>query len=339
MRSVVIEAPYKVHIEDRVIPDRKKGEALLRMLYGGICGTDLKSYRGQMKYTSYPRTPGHEFSAEIVEIDDNDIGLKAGMIVTGNPYFNCHHCYSCDRGMVNCCMTSQTLGVQREGTFSDYFTLPIERIYPGNGIDAKTLSLVEPFCISYHGVSRASIKPGEKVLIVGAGTIGVFASIAAKNLGAKVYICDISKQKVDYACNEFNLEYGFVNSSAEVFNEEVRRLTAGNGFDVTIEAVGLGSTYLDCINAAAFGGRMIQLGVGNAPVEFPFTMLQQKELTVRGSRNALKQDFMEVISMIIKDDINLDKVITKVFKKENAPEAFDFFDKNSATTLKVLLEF
>ena len=97
MKAICIVEPGRVEIRDIEKPVRKPGEALLKLLYGGICGSDLGSYRGGNAYVSYPRVPGHEFSAEIVEIDDNDLGLKPGMIVTCNPYFNCGSCYSCKR--------------------------------------------------------------------------------------------------------------------------------------------------------------------------------------------------------------------------------------------------
>ena len=103
MKAIYIEEPGKVVIRDIEMPKRKSGEALLKVLYGGICGSDLGSYRGTFAYFDYPRIPGHEFAAEIVEIDDNDQGLKPGMVVTCNPYFNCGCCYSCERGIVNAC--------------------------------------------------------------------------------------------------------------------------------------------------------------------------------------------------------------------------------------------
>ena len=183
MKSVFIENPHQVVMKDIPRPVRKPGEALLKLLYGGICGSDLGSYRGTFAYFSYPRTPGHEFSAEIVEVDDNDYGLKPGMVVTCNPYFNCGECYSCRRGLVNACMDNQTMGVQREGAFSEYITMPLERIYDGKGLDPRVLAVIEPLCISYHGVKRAEVQRNDKVLIVGAGTIGILAAIAAKQKG------------------------------------------------------------------------------------------------------------------------------------------------------------
>ena len=89
--------------------------------------------------------------------------------------------------------------LQREGAFAEYITMPVERIYDGKGLDPKVLTLIEPFCISYHGVQRANVKAGEKVLVVGAGTIGVLAAVAAKAKGAEVTICDVAPDKLEYA--------------------------------------------------------------------------------------------------------------------------------------------
>lgn len=339
MKSILINKPGEVQIRETEKPTPQKGEALLKVLYGGICGSDLGTYRGTFAYVSYPRTPGHEFSAEIIEICENDKGLKPGMIVTCNPYFNCTTCYSCERGLVNCCTTNQTMGVQREGAFSEYITMPIERIYDGGGLSAKTLALIEPFCISYHGVSRANVKKGDKVLVLGAGTIGVLAAVAAKALGATVYISDIAKQKLDYAYKEFNLDGIILNDSPENFESQVSDITNGNGFDVTIEAVGLPSTFQNCIDAATFGGRVVLIGVGKKNLDFNFTMIQKKELNIFGSRNALKKDFLELIEIVKNGKVDLDKIVTNVYDFEDAPKAFEEFDQNAASMLKVLLKF
>lgn len=339
MKSIVINNPGEVEIKEVCKPIPKEGEALLKVLYGGICGSDLGTYRGTFAYVTYPRTPGHEFSAEIIEIGENDKGLKKGMIVTCNPYFNCTECYSCERGLVNCCTTNQTMGVQREGAFAEYITMPVERIYDGQGLSAKTLAMIEPFCISYHGVSRANVKAGDKVLVMGAGTIGVLAAVAAKAMGAEVYISDVAKQKLQYAYKEFALAGTILNEGQESFDRQVSEITNGNGFDVTIEAVGLPSTFQNCIDAAAFGGRVVLIGVGKKNLDFNFTLIQKKELNIFGSRNALKKDFLELIELVKTGKVDLDKIATNTYKMEDAPRAFEEFDKNAASMLKVLLEF
>lgn len=339
MKSMVINQPGEVLLEEAPMPVPKKGEALLKLLYGGICGSDLGSYRGTYAYFDYPRIPGHEFSAEIVEVEENEYGLKEGMIVTCNPYFNCTSCYSCRRGLVNCCTTNQTMGCQRDGAFSEYITMPLERIYDGKGLPAKTLALIEPFCISYHGVWRADMKEGDRVLVMGAGTIGVLAAVAAKSKGAEVYISDVAEKKLQYAYESFGLAGMLLNDSPEHFEAQVNEITNGDGFDVSIEAVGLPSTFQNCIDAAAFGGKVVLIGIGKKNLDFNFTLIQKKELNIMGSRNALKKDFLELIDLVKSGAIDLDKIVTNVYKFGDAPKAFAEFDAHAGEMLKVVFDF
>lgn len=339
MKSIVINRPGEVVFREDEFPVVREGEALLKILYGGICGSDLGSYRGTFAYFDYPRIPGHEFSAEIVEVGENSYGLKKGMIVTCNPYFNCTHCYSCHRGLVNCCTTNQTMGCQRDGAFSEYITMPLERIYDGRGLPPKTLALIEPFCISYHGVARADIQAGNKVLVLGAGTIGVLAAVAAKAKGAQVYIADVAEKKLQYAYESFGLAGALLNDSEESFMKQVNEITGGDGFDVTIEAVGLPSTFQNCIDAAAFGGNVVLIGVGKKNLDFNFTLIQKKELNIYGSRNALKKDFIELIDLVKSGGIDLEKIVTNVYKFQDAPTAFAEFDARAGEMLKVVIDF
>jgi 2-desacetyl-2-hydroxyethyl bacteriochlorophyllide A dehydrogenase len=348
MKAIYITEPGKVEIKEIKKPIRKNGEALLKVLYGGICGSDLGSYRGTFVYFDYPRIPGHEFSAEIVEIDENEQNLKPGMIVTANPYFNCTKCYSCERGFVNACMDNQTMGCQRDGAFCEYITMPIERIYDGKGLSPKVLAAIEPFCISYHGVQRAGIKHGDKVLVVGAGTIGVLAANAAKALGGEVYLTDIAAPKLDYAQKIFGFAGTILNDGPDALKNVMKEITGSiningketeYGFDVCIEAVGLPSTFQNCIDAAAFGGKVVLIGVGKQNLDFNFTLLQKKELNVFGSRNALMKDFVELIELVKAGKVDLEKIITDIYSFDDAAKAFKDFSTNGANMLKVGIDF
>lgn len=338
MKAITIVKPGLVEIREIEKPVIGKDEALLRPLYGGICGSDLNSYRGTNAYMAYPRVPGHEFSCEIVEIGENDRGFKAGDIVTANPYFNCGKCYSCRRGLVNACMSNQTMGVQREGGFSEYMAMPISRLIDGKGLDAKTLALIEPFCIGYHGIQRAGVKEGDRVLVVGAGTIGVLAAIAAKSRGAKVWICDVAPKKLEYALR-FGLDGTVLNDSPEALTRAVDEITDGNGFDVTVECVGLPSTFQNCLDAACFGGRVAVIGVGKHNIDLDFTVIQKKELNIYGSRNALTRDFEELIDTVKRQGLKLDDVVTNVYPFEDAAKAFEDFHQNAGSMLKVMIQF
>lgn len=338
MLAAVISNPKTIETRDMPIPTPAKDEALLKILYCGICGSDLGSYNGTMAYFTYPRVPGHEFSAQIVEIGPNERGFSVGDIVTGNPYFNCGKCYSCRRGLVNACMSNQTMGVQREGAFAEYIVMPVSRLIAGRGVSPKTLALVEPFCIGSHGVRRAGVTKGDRVLVVGAGTIGMMAAIAAKSEGAQVYVCDISEQKLEHA-RHFGVDGVILNESPEAFINRVNQITEDDGFDVTIEAVGLPSTLQNCLDAAAFGGRVAVVGVGKHNIDLNFTVIQKKELDIFGSRNALTADFEAVIAKLADGRLKLDDVITNVYPFAKVKEAFADFSANVASMLKVLVEF
>lgn len=339
MKAIYIKAPGRVEIKEAVMPVRKKGEVLLKVLYGGICGSDLGSYRGTFAYFDYPRIPGHEFSARVLEVDpDNEQGLHEGMIVTCNPYFNCGHCYSCRHGMVNACMDNQTLGCQRDGAFQEFITIPAERVYDGKGMDARLLAALEPLCISYHGVTRANVRPGDRVLVIGAGTIGILAAFSAKARGAGVWVTDVSEGKLKMA-EGFGVDGVFLNEDPKTFDRHVKELTEGNGFDVAIEAVGIPSTFQNCIDAACFGGRVVLIGVGKQNLDFNFTLIQKKELNVYGSRNALKKDFLELIDMVNEKKVPLERIITDVYPFEEVGRAFEDFSKNPGDMLKVVIDF
>ena len=336
-RSIVIKAPGEVEIIEAPMPVRQHGEVLLQLEYGGICGSDLGSYRGTFAYFEYPRIPGHEFSARILECDPgNAYGLRPGMTVTANPYFNCGSCYSCRRGLVNACVRNETLGCQRDGVFSTYFTLPESRIYDGKGISAKALAAVEPFCIGYHAVKRAGIQKGDRVLVVGAGTIGVVTAVSEKLQGAEVTVCDVAPRKLDLA-RQFGIELTVLNDSPEALPAWTEQYTGGDGYDVCCEAVGLPSTFMNCIDAVCYGGKVVDIGVSKQDLSFFYTIIQKKELNIFGSRNALKADFLEVIDRIAAGELDIEKLVTDEYPFEKAPQAFADFSAHAGDMLKVML--
>ncbi len=336
MKTVLIEKPFEIAVTDTEMPVAKEGEAILKVLYCGICGADVASYTGNQPFTTYPRIPGHEFSAQIVSIPENDKGLKAGDIVTANPYFNCGECYSCQRGFVNCCTDNQTMGVQRDGSFREYIAMPVERIYDGKGLSAKELALVEPFTISYHALHRAPVKPGDKVLVVGAGPIGLFALISAKAQGAEVTVADVLDGRLEKATH-FGAD-GVINSAKLDIVEEAMRITGGNGFDVCVEACGQSVTFLNCIDCAAFAANIILIGNGKKETTFLHSILLKKELNVFGSRNSYAKDFREVIDLIASGKVNVLDMVSAVYPMAEANVAFKALANNDGSLAKVLIE-
>lgn len=337
MKAIEITKPGEIRLIEKEMPKAKQGEALLKVLYCGICGADVASYTGNQPFTTYPRIPGHEFSAQIVEIPENDRGLKAGDIVTCNPYFNCGECYACKRGIVNACHDNQTMGVQRDGSFQEYITMPVERIIDGKGLSAKELALIEPFSISCHALSRAEVKKGDNLLIMGAGPIGLFALMRAKALGARVLIADMLSSRLTLA-KEFGADC-IVNVKENDLHTVCSDFTDGNGFDVCVEACGAPETFLSCIDEAAHGANIILIGNGKRETTFVHSVILKKELNIFGSRNAFTKDFETLIDLVKSGKIDILKIVSGVYEKENAAKAFEALKHNDGTLAKLLIKF
>ena len=337
MKAICITQPFETEIRDIPMPVPEAGEVLLRILYCGICGADVASFTGNQPFTTYPRIPGHEFSAQIVSIPENDRGLKPGDLVTCNPYFNCGTCYACRKGRVNACMDNQTMGVQRDGAFCEYIRMPLERIIPGGGLNARQLALIEPFAISRHAVSRGDIHPGDRVLVVGAGPIGLFALLAAKAKGAEVTVCDLLQGRLDKALH-FGADHVVCSGAADE-SEQLAAITGGNGFDICVEACGQSITFLKCIEQACHGASVILIGNGKKETTFLHSILLKKELNVYGSRNAYTADFEALISLVSSGAVPVTDMISAEYDYTEAAAAFDALSHNNGSLEKVLLRF
>ena len=337
MKAISITRPFETEILDLPDPVPAAGEALLRILYCGICGADVASYTGNQPFTTYPRIPGHEFSAQIVSVPKNDRNLKAGDLVTCNPYFNCGTCHACRKGRVNACMDNQTMGVQRDGAFCEYIRMPLERIIPGGSLNARQLALIEPFSISRHAISRGDIQPGDKVLVVGAGPIGLFALLAARARGAEVTVCDLLQGRLDKAL-QFGADH-VVNSSVADETEQFAAITGGSGFDVCVEACGQSVTFLKCIEQACHGASVILIGNGKKETTFLHSVLLKKELNVYGSRNAHTRDFEALIGLVSSGSVPVTDMISAEYDYREAASAFEALVHNDGSLEKVLLRF
>lgn len=335
MRAIEITAPGVIRIIEKEIPQPQAGEALLQVLYGGICGADVASYTGNQPFTTYPRIPGHELSARIISIPANDRGLKPGDVVTCNPYFNCGTCYACRRGLVNACHDNRTMGVQRDGGFQEYITMPVARIIDGKGLSAKELALIEPFSISCHALSRAEVKVGDNLLIMGAGPIGLFALLRAKALGARVLIADMLENRLALAA-EFGADET-VNVKKADLHAACDAFTGENGFDVCVEACGAPETFLSCIGEAAHGANVILIGNGKRETTFVHSILLKKELNVFGSRNAFTSDFETLIDLVKDGMADVLKMVSGVYPMQDAAAAFEALAHNDGSLAKLLI--
>ena len=314
------------------------GEVLLKMRYVGFCGSDLNTFRGGNPMVKMPVVPGHEVGAEIVSIGKNvPETLKPGMIVTVNPYTNCGKCASCRNDRVNACEHNETLGVQRWGAMRELFVLPWEKVIPAGSLDPRTCALIEPMSVGFHAVNRAQVTDVDVVMVIGCGMVGMGAIVRAALRGATVIAADIDDEKLALA-KEMGATYT-VNTKIEDAHARLQEMTGGFGPDVVIEAVGSVPTYQMAINEVAFTGRVVCIGYAKTEVSFQTKYFVQKELDIRGSRNAQPSDFRAVIHYLERGTCPVDRLISGDVAPEGALEAMQQWAANPGKVFRILVHF
>lgn len=338
MKAVQIVKPSEIRVVELDKPVVGTGEVLVRVKYVGFCGSDLNTFLGRNPMVKLPVIPGHEVGAVIEEIGDGvPSGFEVGMNVTLNPYTNCGKCASCRNGRVNACEHNETLGVQRNGVMCEYAVLPWEKIIPAGDLSPRDCALIEPMSVGFHAVSRARIADNEYVMVIGCGMIGIGAIVRAALRGATVIAVDIDDEKLELA-KKIGASY-VINSKTENVHLRMLEFTQGLGADVVIEAVGSPVTYVMAVDEVGFTGRVVCIGYAKSEVVFQTKLFVQKELDIRGSRNALPADFRSVINYMKTGNCPVDKLISKVVAPEKASDAMTEWAANPGKVFRILVNF
>ena len=325
-------------VMEMAAPQVGDNEVLLKMEYVGFCGSDLNTFRGGNPMVKMPVVPGHEVGATIVSVGSKvPEELKPGMTVTVNPYTNCGKCASCRNGRVNACEHNETLGVQRWGAMREYLALPWEKVIPAGDLSPRTCALIEPMSVGFHAVSRAQVTDIDTVMVIGCGMVGMGAIVRAAQRGATVIAADIDNEKLALA-HEMGATYT-INTLTEDVHARLQEETGGFGPDVVIEAVGSPVTYQMAVNEVAFTGRVVCIGYAKSEVSFQTKYFVQKELDIRGSRNAQPSDFRAVIRYLERGKCPVDCLISREVSPEEASEAMQQWAANPGKVFRILVKF
>jgi threonine dehydrogenase-like Zn-dependent dehydrogenase len=336
MRALVIDRPGEARVVEIKPPAADPLEATMRIRRIGLCGTDLSTFLGKNPLVTYPRIPGHEVAATLEHVPDNDLGLAEGMDVTLSPYTNCGQCAACRQGRVNACRFNQTLGVQRDGALLDRFSMPLTRLYAAP-LPVEELCLVEPLTVGCHAVARGSVTSADTVAIYGCGGVGLGAVSAAAFRGANVIAIDLDDKKLAIAQSSGAAH--LINSAREDVHSRLQQITSGHGPEVIIEAIGRPETFRAAIEEVAFTGRVVYIGYAKDLVSYETRLFVQKELDILGSRNALPQDFREVIRMFEQKRFPTADAISAVVPLHEAPAILRAWSENPAAYTKIMITF
>ena len=338
MKVIHIPEAGKVILTQEPQPQVKPDEVLLKLNYVGFCGSDLNTYLGRNTMAKENVIPGHEISATIAALGSTvPDTLQVGATVTVNPYTACGTCPSCQNRRANACQHNETLGVQRDGAMREYIALPWQKIIPVTGVALRDCALIEPMSVGFHAVSRGEVTDTDTVVVFGCGMVGMGAIVRAARRGATVIAVDLSDEKLAIA-KSFGAHYG-INSAKEDLLARVNELTNNRGADVVIEAVGSPATYVAAVDIVSFTGRVVCIGYAKSSVSFQTKFFVQKELDIRGSRNAMPSDFMGVIRYLQSCPVSLDSVVSGVVAPEEASKALAQWEKAPGEVFRILVKF
>lgn len=338
MKAIKYEKPWDVACVEQEKPVPGQGQALIRIMTAGICGSDIGAYRGTNGLVSYPRVIGHELAGIIEAIDEanNPKGLQVGDRVIIDPYLYCGHCYPCNIGRTNCCTDLHVLGVHVDGGMAEYFCHPTDMLVKmPDEMDWTLAAMAEPLTISLHGIHRGSLKGGEYVAIYGAGTIGVLAGMAAEAYGAHAIIIDLVQERLDFA-SSVGIEYT-INSGSEDPVQKIAEITGGDMAQLVMECTGANACIRQTLDAVSSAGRITFTGWPKKETSIPTDMITKKEVDIRGARTSAGE-FEEAIELIMSGQVDIRRILTKTVSMEEAPETIIDIEKNPGDYLKVVVQ-
>ncbi|MBR2188958.1 MAG: alcohol dehydrogenase catalytic domain-containing protein [Eubacterium sp.] len=327
MKAAVITEANQICLQDADIPELKDGEALIRVKYCGICGSDIHVLKGAHPTAQFPVIPGHEFVGELVEVAGEEYRdrFRIGDTVVAQPFFSCGNCEPCAKGEDNVCRHLKFMGAHVNGGFAEYVKVAARKMYAvPDTLDLRLAALTEPLAVAVHDVRRSGLKVGESVLIIGGGPIGILIALVADHAGAgSVVISEISEFRRSFA-EEMGIRT--LNPLDEDFESQVAELTEGKGFDVTFEVSGSMPGITTAISDTAIFGTVVVVGMTSRPYPVALSEVFAKELSIRGVRIHNQYSFMGAVELLKSGKLNsrLEKLVSRIYPLKEVEEAFSF---------------
>lgn len=335
MKALICTTPHQFDYADIAEPVAANDQTLLKIKRIGICGTDLHAFEGTQPFFNYPRILGHELAAEIVQT--NTTGFNIGEPVTIIPYFNCGVCIACRMGKPNCCVSINVCGVHVDGGMRQYLSVPSYSLVHGDGLSFDELALVEPLAIGAHGVRRAGIIPGEFVLVIGAGPIGLGTMEFARIAKGHVIAMDINDDRLRFCRDKLKVEHT-VNPVSEDAMEKLKTITNGDMPTVVIDATGSLKAINNAFQYLGHGGRYVLIGLQKGDISFNHPEFHKRESTLMSSRNATRADFEHVVSSMKNKLVTPATYITHRVSFDQVKDNFESWLNPATGVIKAMVE-
>jgi len=312
--------------EAKALPAIKKNEVKIKVVYGGICGSDLKVYKGLITYAAYPLRPGHEVVGTVIEAGQ-EVSHKVGTRVVVFPNTFCGQCEYCKRGKTNICESKQPIGVSSDGVFAQEVIIEAKYIVavPDEIADERAV-LIEPFAVTVHALRHANIQEGDSVAIIGGGTEGLFSVALANKVGAKITVIDVNPVKLEIAKR--------LGKNVQTLHPKD---VGDQFFDVVVEAAGVPASIEQAMKIVKPGGAIVAIGITCDPVNYPALKITRSEVTIYGSIIYTLKDFADAIEYLKDPTFDLSPVLSKVIPLTDFHQAFE--DALGGNFAKIALKF
>lgn len=337
MKMLCLPEPGRLELKDMPMPELTEGQAIIKIEMCGICGSDVTAYRGVNPTMKYPINGlGHEGVGVIIQIGENEKGLRAGDRVALEPYVPCNCCHMCAVKRYNNCADIRVCGVHKDGMMAEYFAHPVRLLYKlPEELNFTHAALTEPLTIGLHGSARARVAKGEHCVIFGAGMIGLMAAFACLSYGAVPILVDVLQKRLDDA-KKLGIPHCFHSKEGNV-EQYLKEVTGGKLPEAMIDCTGAPAILNNMHNYVCHGGRIALVGWPHDPVLINTVRLMQKEIDVLPSRNS-NGKFPEAMELIRTGRIPADAVITKVISIDEVEEVIRDMVQHPAEYLKVIVK-
>jgi threonine 3-dehydrogenase len=340
MKALVkVKSERGLWLQDVPEPKISINDVLIKIHKTGICGTDLHIYRWDewsQKTVPVPLTIGHEFVGEIVEIGSNVKDFHVGDIVSGEGHVVCGRCRNCLAGRRHLCPDTKGIGVNRNGAFAEYLSLPMTNVWLHHkGIDEDVASIFDPFGNAVHTALSFPVL-GEDVLVTGAGPIGIMAAAVAKHAGARfVVITDVNEHRLELA-KKLGVDVA-LNTQKSSIKELQKKLGMTEGFDVGLEMSGNAHAFQDMLDNMCHGGKIAMLGIPAGPTPMDWNKVIFNMLTIKGIYGREMYETWYKMSVMLQSGLNIEPIITHRFHYTEFEKGFEAME--SGLSGKVVLSW
>lgn len=338
MKSITLNEPGQFALttsEDPGAPG--PGMARIKIEKVGICGTDLHAFRGRQPFFEYPRILGHELGVVVDSVGEGVANVSPGDRCAVEPYLNCGTCVACRADKANCCTSLRVLGVHVDGGMRESIVVPAHKLHPSATLETQQLALVETLGIGAHAVDRAQPQKGEKVLVIGAGPIGLTVMQFASVAGAEIALLELNPDRGAFAKAQFGIDR--VLGDLDTAMEALEAWTDGDLPTAVFDATGNPQSMASAFGYVASGGRLTLVGLVQGDIAFNDPEFHRRELTILASRNARSADFQRIIDLIESGEVDTNPWITHRAPYDGLIDAFPGWLEPEAGVVKAMLEF